>query len=99
MLVQRIRKNWLFVGSDDHANSTANLLSMVASAKLHDLDPEAYLRDLFRVLPHWPKDRYLELAPKHWSATRARLDPKQLDDEVGALTIPELASVDVDVTT
>ena len=93
------RKNWLFVGSDDHANSTANLLSMVASAKLHDLDPEAYLRDLFRVLPHWPKDRYLELAPKHWSATRARLDPKQLDDEVGALTIPELASVDVDVTT
>jgi len=82
------RKNWLFVGSDDHAVSTANLLSMIASAKLHDLDPEEYLRDLFRVLPHWPEDRYLELAPKYWRATRARLDPVELDLEIGWLTIP-----------
>jgi transposase len=86
------RKNWLFVGSDDHAASTANLLSMIASAKLHDLDPEQYLRDIFRVLPHWPDDRYLELAPKYWPTTRARLDPRQLDDEIGALTVPTAAA-------
>ena len=60
------RKNWLFVGSDDHAQTTANLLSIVASAKLHDLEPEEYVRDLLRVLPHWPRDRYIELAPKYW---------------------------------
>jgi hypothetical protein len=82
------RKNWLFVGSDEHAVSTANLLSMVATAKLHDLDPEQYLRDLFRVLPHWPKDRYLELAPKAWPATRERLALRELEQEVGALTVP-----------
>lgn len=82
------RKNWLFVGSDDHAVSTANLLSMVATARLHDLDPEAYLRDIFRVLPHWPKDRYLELAPKYWKATRATLDADQLEAEFGPLTVP-----------
>ena len=82
------RKNWLFVGSDDHAVSTANLLSMIATAKLHDLDPEQYLRDIFRVLPHWPADRYLELAPKYWLATRARLDSAELEAEVGPLTIP-----------
>lgn len=82
------RKNWLFVGSDDHAVSTANLLSIVATAKLHELDPEAYLRDLFRVLPHWPKDRYLELAPKQWLETRDRLDAVELEREVGPLTIP-----------
>lgn len=82
------RKNWLFVGSDDHAVSTANLLSMIATAKLHDLDPEQYLRDIFRVLPHWPADRYLELAPKYWLATRATLDATELDAEVGPLTIP-----------
>ncbi len=82
------RKNWLFVGSDDHAVSTANLLSMIASAKLHDLDPEEYLRDIFRVLPHWPSDRYLELAPKYWRATRERLDPRQLEAEVGPLSVP-----------
>lgn len=86
------RKNWLFVGSDDHAQSTANLLSMIASAKLRDLDPEEYLRDVFRVLPHWPEDRYLELAPKYWAATRARLDPVQLEQEIGWLTIPPPAA-------
>lgn len=82
------RKNWLFVGSDIHAVSTANLMSMIASAKLHDLDPEEYLRDIFRVLPHWPEDRYLELAPKYWCATRERLDPVELEQEIGWLEIP-----------
>lgn len=82
------RKNWLFVGSDDHAQTTANLLSIVASAKLHDLDPEEYVRDLLRVLPHWPRDRYIELAPKRWRATRDRLDTAQLEAELGPLTIP-----------
>jgi transposase len=83
------RKAWLFVGSDDHAASAGNLLSLIASARLHGLDPEDYLRDVFRVLPHWPKDRYLELAPKYWSATRARLDVRQLAAELGPLTIPQ----------
>ena len=68
------RKAWLFVGSDDHAESAGHLFSLIASCKLHRLDPEAYLRDLLRVLAHWPKDRYLELAPV-WADTRARLDP------------------------
>lgn len=83
------RKAWLFVGSDDHASATGNLLSLIASARLHGLDPEEYLRDVFRVLPHWPKGRHLELAPKYWGATRARLDAKQLAAELGALAVPE----------
>jgi transposase len=82
------RKAWLFVGSDDHAQAAGNLLSLVASARLHRLDPEAYLRDLVRVLPHWPRERFLELAPRYWPATRARLDPAQLAKELGPLSIP-----------
>jgi hypothetical protein len=62
--------------------------ALIASARLHGLDPEAYLRDLFRVLAHWPKGRYLELAPRYWAATRARLMPEQLDVEIGDLTVP-----------
>jgi transposase len=62
--------------------------SLIASARLHRLDPEAYLRDLFRVLGQWPRDRYLELAPKYWTKTRARIDPGELANEVGPLTIP-----------
>lgn len=86
------RKNWLFVGTDEHAQTTANLLSIVASAKLHDLEPEEYVRDLLRVLPHWPRDRYLELAPKYWRATRERLDAVQLEAELGPLTIPDASA-------
>jgi transposase len=83
------RKAWLFVGSDDHAQATANLFSLIASCKLHGLDPEVYLRDLFRVLVHWPRDRYLELTPRHWAATRARLNSKELELPLGSLTVPE----------
>jgi len=86
------RKAWLFVGSDDHAQAAGNLFSLIASARLHRLDPEAYLRDLLRVLPHWPRGRFLELAPRYWTATRARLDPTQLDAELGPLTVPSGAS-------
>jgi hypothetical protein len=84
------RKAWLFVGSDDHGQAAGNLLTLVASARLHKLDPEVYLRDVFRVVPHWPRDRYLELAPRYWRITRARLDREELEREVGWLTIPEL---------
>jgi hypothetical protein len=82
------RKGWLFVGSDDHGESAGHVFSLIASARLHRLDPEAYLRDLFRVLAHWPRDRYLELAPKYWAGTRDRLDPAELSAELGPLTVP-----------
>jgi transposase len=82
------RKAWLFVGSDDHAESAGHLFSLIASARLHGLDPEAYLRDVFRVLAHWPRDRYLELAPLFWAQTRARLAADELAAEIGPLTIP-----------
>lgn len=82
------RKAWLFVGSDDHGQAAGNLLTLIASARLHGLDPEAYLRDIFRVFPHWPRDRYLELCPRDWRATAARLNAAQLEAELGPLDIP-----------
>ena len=50
--------------------------------------PEAYLRDLFRLLPTWPQTRFLELAPKNWAATRARLDLDALALPLGPVLIP-----------
>lgn len=82
------RANWLFVGSDDTAPSTGTFVSLVASCQLHGIDPEGYLRDLFRVLPVWPKNRMLDLAPKHWNATKALLDQAQLALPLGPLTVP-----------
>lgn len=82
------RRAWLFFGSDDHASAAANLLSLIASSELHRLDPETYLAEITHVLPYWPRDRYLELAPKYWAATRARIPAAQLDVEIGGITVP-----------
>ena len=82
------RKNWLFCGSDDHATSAANLFSLIASCKLHGLDPETYLAEVIHVMPYWPRERYLELAPRYWTTTRVRLDPIELAREIGPITVP-----------
>jgi len=82
------RKAWLFCGSDDHAEAAANLFSLIASCKWHQIDPELYLAEIVRVMPYWPRDRYLELAPKHWPATRARLAGDKLAKEIGPITVP-----------
>jgi hypothetical protein len=82
------RKAWLFYGSDDHASAAGNILSLVASCKLYDLDPEPYLCEAIKVLPYWPRDRYLELAPKYWRDTRARLDPAEIERQLGYITVP-----------
>lgn len=82
------RKAWLFSGDDDHATAAGHLFSIIATARLHQLEPEAYLRDIIRVLPFWPAERYLELAPKYWLATRARLNADELAAEVGTIAVP-----------
>ena len=82
------RKNWMFYGSDTHAESAAAIFSIVASCRLHSIDPEQYLDEILRVLPYWPKERYLELAPKHWKTTRAKLRADELAAPLGAFTIP-----------
>lgn len=82
------RRNWLFFGSDDHAEAAANLFSLIASCQLHGIEPEQYLAELIHIMPQWPRDRYLELAPAYWTETRARLVPAELAREVGPITVP-----------
>jgi len=68
------RKNWLFVGSDDAGTVNATFTSLLASCKMHDLEPWSYLRDLLCLLPRWPAHRLLELSPVEWTNTRERAD-------------------------
>jgi hypothetical protein len=82
------RKAWLFYGSDDHATAAGNILSLVASCKLHGLDTERYFEEVIRILPYWPRDRYLELAPKYWRQTRARIPEPEWDLPIGPVTVP-----------
>lgn len=82
------RKNWLFYGSDLHAQAAAAIFTIVASCRLHGLDPVAYIDEVLRVLAVWPRERYLEITPLHWAATRERLDASELDVPIGEITVP-----------
>jgi transposase len=64
------RKNWLFVGSDDGGRTNATFTSLLASCRMLEIEPWAYLRDLLCLLPTWPVHRLLELAPVNWATTR-----------------------------
>jgi hypothetical protein len=46
------------------------MTSLIASCHLHDIEPEAYLRDLLCLIPNWPRSRVLDLAPCNWEQTR-----------------------------
>jgi transposase len=87
-----IRDRCLFAGSDDHAHAAGHILSLIAMASLHGLEPEQYLRDMIRVLPFWPRERYLELAPKFWAETRRHIPIAQLSAELGFIDVPPLAT-------
>ena len=65
------RKNWIFAGSDAGGVRAATVYTLIASAKRHGLEPFAYLRALFEILPTHPPDRLAELAPLHWAARAA----------------------------
>jgi transposase len=71
------RRNWLFVGGDDGALVNTVFVSLLASARLHDIEPLAYLRDLLCLIPSWPRHRLLELAPAYWKQTLEQRETQQ----------------------
>lgn len=71
------RRNWLFVGSEDGGRVNTIFVSLLASCQMHGIEPWAYLRDIFCLLPRWPMPRLLELSPLHWKTTLARDDVQQ----------------------
>ena len=61
------RKNFLFVGSDTGGDRAAVLYTLIESAKLNGLDPEAYLADVIdRMAKGHPNTRLAELLPWNW---------------------------------
>jgi transposase len=45
------RKNWLFAGSPDGAKASATFFTLIETAKANGLEPYAYLRHIFEMLP------------------------------------------------
>jgi transposase len=57
------RKNYLFAGSDRGGESAAALYSLIGTAKLNGIDPEAYLRNLLSRIAEHPINRITDLLP------------------------------------
>ncbi len=60
------RKNYLFAGSHEGAKRAAMIYTLVATAKLHQVEPFAYLSDILRRLPDHPINKIAELLPQNW---------------------------------
>ena len=71
------RRNWLFCGSEDGAEINTIFVSLLASCRMHRIEPLGYMRDLLCLLPRWPKHRVLDLAPVNWTQTVAQAEVQQ----------------------
>lgn len=60
------RKNYMFCESDAGAERTATFYTIVESAKMNGLDPEAYLADIIERIGEHPINRIDELLPWNW---------------------------------
>jgi transposase len=65
------RKNFLFAGSDRGGESAAAIYSLIGTAKLNDLNPESYLRNVLSRIADHPINRIEELLPWNLSAESA----------------------------
>ena len=57
------RKNYLFLGSDAGGERAATMYSLLGTAKLNGINPEAYLRHVLTVIADHPVNRIAELLP------------------------------------
>lgn len=62
------RRNYLFVGSDAGGDRAAVFYTIIMTAKMNGLDPEAYLTDIIARIGDHPANRIDELLPWNWAA-------------------------------
>jgi transposase len=64
------RHNWTFAGSDEGGRRAAAIYTLIETAKLNDVDPQAWLADVLARLPDHPARRIAELLPWNWNIER-----------------------------
>jgi transposase len=65
------RKSWLFAGSDRGGRRAAIMYSLIVTAKMNDVDPQAWLADVLARIAEHPAHRIDELLPWNWRPRNA----------------------------
>lgn len=66
------RKNWLFAGSIAGGERAAAIYSVIETAKLNGVEPQAYIADVIeKIASGWPASRWDELMPWNWTGAEA----------------------------
>ena len=65
------RKNWLFAGADTGAETLSRAMTVIETAKLNGLDPQAYLADILDRIHDHKINRLDELLPWNWAPLNA----------------------------
>jgi transposase len=65
-------KNYLFAGSDEGGRRAAIFYTLITTARLNGLDPQAWLTDVIGRIADHPANRIDELLPWNWAAERPR---------------------------
>ena len=60
------RRAWLFAGSDRGGERAAAVYTLIATAKLNGVDPQAWLADVLARIADHPASRLDQLLPWHW---------------------------------
>ena len=66
------RKSWLFAGSDRGGRRAAAMYTLIGTAKLNNVDPQAWLADVLRRIAETPQSRLGELLPWNWQDSQRR---------------------------
>ena len=69
-----VRKNYLFVGSENGGHSAAVMYSLVSSAKMNGVEPFAWLKAIFTELPYFREGEAFAQAAAGESVTSTELD-------------------------
>jgi len=67
------RKSWLFAGSDRGGQRAAAMYSLIVTAKMNNIDPQAWLADVLARIASHPASRLDELLPWNWRAANAAI--------------------------
>ena len=66
------RKSWLFAGSERGADRAAVMATLIMTAKLNDVDPQAWLADVLARINDHAIHRLDKLLPWNWAAEMER---------------------------